>query len=166
MKAIPMDWLTTNLVIDTTMPSGLRWLVMSRGRRVPMAGSLAPSGYWMVGVKGHGHYPAHRLVWALRHGRDPGPLHIDHRDRVKGNNRPSNLRLATVVQNAHNTGALPSGSTGVKGLTVVNGCYWQAQITIAGVRHRRGFGTGLAGKAAATEWLHNLRCAHVGEFAD
>lgn len=166
MKAIPMDWLTSNLAIDTSMPSGLRWLIMSRGRRVPRAGSKLPTGYWAVPIKGHGTYYAHRLVWALRHGRDPGDMQIDHRDRDRGNNRPSNLRLATPTQNAHNTDALPNGSTGIKGLTTVNGGYWQAQIIIAGTRHRKGFGTGVEGKARAVAWLGSLRRAHVGEFAD
>jgi hypothetical protein len=161
-----MDWLRANLTIDTTMPSGLRWLITNRGRRQPMAGSQKPNGYWDVGVKGQGNYLAHRLVWALRYGRDPGNAQIDHRDRDKRNNHPSNLRLATVTQNAHNTDALPSNTTGVKGLTTVNGGYWQAQIVIAGVRHRKGFGKGEAGKALAIEWLDNLRTAHVGEFAN
>lgn len=166
MKAIPMEWLKANLTIDTTMPSGLRWLVFNRGRRTPMAGSQSPNGYWHVGIKGHGSYVAHRLVWALRYGRDPGDSQIDHRDRDKRNNHPSNLRLATVTQNAHNTDALPSNTTGVKGLTTVNGGYWQAQIVLAGKRHRKGFGKGDAGKALAIEWLDTLRTAHAGEFAN
>lgn len=167
MKALPMDVIRANLAIDASVPSGLRWATVNRGRRTPMAGSQRANGYWYVGLKGYGHFACHRIVWALKHGRDPGTAQIDHRDTDGSNNRASNLRLATPTQNAHNTHALPSSTTGVKGLTVVNGCYWQAQIVLEGTRHRKAFGNigEPANRAAAIEWLDAMRSAHAGEFA-
>jgi hypothetical protein len=65
------------------------------------AGSPHKNGRLAVKVLGKQYY-VHRIVWALTHGEDPGPLQIDHRDRNPLNNDPSNLRLATKSQNGHN----------------------------------------------------------------
>lgn len=47
---------------------------------------------------------AHRLVWALVHGKQP-PEQIDHRDGNRSNNRIENLRACTGRQNLMNTKA-------------------------------------------------------------
>jgi hypothetical protein len=47
-------------------------------------------------------YLAHRIIWVLVHGVDPGPM-IDHKDGDGTNNRISNLRNATRSQNRMNS---------------------------------------------------------------
>ena len=47
-------------------------------------------------------YLAHRLIYALYHGVDPGDLEVDHKDGCGLNNRIDNIRLATSSQNHAN----------------------------------------------------------------
>ena len=47
-------------------------------------------------------YNNHRLIWGWVTGSDPGQFQVDHRDRVRSNNRFWNLRLATDGQNKVN----------------------------------------------------------------
>lgn len=68
--------------------------------------------YRLVFFHGRG-YLAHRLAWYFETGEWPSVL-IDHRNRDKGDNRFSNLRPATVSQNAMNSeiaSRLPRGVT-------------------------------------------------------
>lgn len=45
---------------------------------------------------------AHRVVWAMTHGHWPA-LSVDHIDRIKSNNSPSNLRQATAREQRCNS---------------------------------------------------------------
>lgn len=56
---------------------------------------------------------AHRAAWALHYGEWP-KKHLDHINRIKTDNRISNLRLATRSQNHHNKAA--KNNTGVSGV--------------------------------------------------
>jgi hypothetical protein len=80
-----------------------------------VAGSFNKAiGYTIVGVNGK-RYFAHRLIWKWVTGSDPQEL-IDHIDRDSSNNAWHNLREATVLQNAWNTGLSKNNSTGYKGV--------------------------------------------------
>ncbi len=62
-----------------------------------------PDGY-RVGSIFHRLYLAHRVIFAMHHGRWPvGGL--DHHKAPKSNNRPGNLREATDQQNNRNIGS-------------------------------------------------------------
>lgn len=79
-----------------------------------VAGHSHSSGYIELALDGVKYY-AHRLAWFYTHGEWP-PEDIDHIDRDRGNNRVSNLRLATRSQNLRNTVVRPYSKTGVKGV--------------------------------------------------
>lgn len=61
-------------------------------------------------------YLAHRLAWLFVHGADPGELDVDHINGNQGDNRISNLRLATRRQNLLNSKRAVTNTTGVKGV--------------------------------------------------
>ena len=69
------------------------------------------SGYLRVTLDGET-YKVHRIIWMLTHGFDPGKMQIDHINRIKTDNRPENLRLATSHQNMRNIVAKPQNKTG------------------------------------------------------
>ena len=73
-----------------------------KARGAKPAGRGLENGYIQVQVDGV-RYMAHRIVFKMVSGNDPGKLQIDHIDRNKKNNSPSNLRLATNAQNKQNT---------------------------------------------------------------
>jgi len=74
-------------------------------------------------------YLAHRIIWALIHGVDPGDALIDHRDGDGTNNRESNLREATHSQNHMNRRVTVGGH--LKGTTFSKkDRKWQAKIQI------------------------------------
>jgi hypothetical protein len=64
------------------------------------AGCSTPAGYIRITIDGVPHM-AHRLAWQFVHGTE-APSLIDHRNRVRSDNRIENLRLASDAQNAHN----------------------------------------------------------------
>lgn len=57
------------------------------------------------------------------------PRKIDHKDRVRDNNRLSNLRKATQQQNLQNKSMQSNNTSGYRGV-VWNGSKWVAQVEI------------------------------------
>ena len=49
-----------------------------------------------------GRFQAHRLIWLMVTGEDPGDLEIDHKNRDPKDNRWDNLRLSSRSQNCAN----------------------------------------------------------------
>ena len=47
-------------------------------------------------------FMVHRVIWVIMTGEDPGELEIDHDNRIKNDNRFSNLLLATHGENQSN----------------------------------------------------------------
>lgn len=77
-------------------------------------------------------YRAHRLAWLYVTGSWPRAL--DHKNRVRSDNRFDNLREATTAQNGQNRNAQKKSKTGVNGV-----CWykprkrWKASIVLNGV---------------------------------
>jgi hypothetical protein len=71
------------------------------------AGYLTDRGWLRIKV-GFIHYRVHRVVWKLFYGEDPPEgMEIDHINRVKTDNRITNLRIATRKENAQNILRVP-----------------------------------------------------------
>ena len=95
------------------------------GYRADMPGSR---GYRRVKFRGKT-YIAHRLIWKMQTGEEPN-CQIDHKNRVRDDNRWINLREATPSQNGRNMfrekrSNLPRGVT-------YTGRNYQAQIKVEG----------------------------------
>jgi hypothetical protein len=63
-----------------------------------------PKGYLIVTVD-FKTYMAHRIIWKLMTGEDPGDRLIDHENRIRDDNRWSNLRLIDTSGNNFNNGS-------------------------------------------------------------
>ena len=125
----------------------LRWRANGR-----IAGCLDHRGYRFVRVNWR-LFLAHRIAWMLHYGAWPqGDL--DHKNRDKSDNRITNLRLATRVQNianapARNRAGLPKGCYRLKGHQ-----RFYSQIKIGGEIRRLGTFDTAAEAAAAFEDAH------------
>ena len=60
-------------------------------------------------------YPAHRLAWLYYYGSHPESI-LDHINRIKSDNRISNLRETTNFRNAKNKWLYKSNTSGVNGV--------------------------------------------------
>ena len=67
--------------------------ILTRVSNGHTAGTKKPNGYIQMGFKGT-LYLAHRIIWRMETGEDPGELMIDHKNRIRNDNRIENLRLA------------------------------------------------------------------------
>lgn len=65
-----------------------------------VAGSLTKDGYLVIRID-RAIYKAHRLAWLYVHGVWPSNL-LDHKNRIKVDNRIDNLRLADKTLNGQN----------------------------------------------------------------
>src|SRR5262245_25274183 len=84
-------------------------------------------GYVQVGVAGRT-YRAHRLAWFYVHGRWP-ISQIDHINRIRNDNRLTNLREASAPQNAWNAVRRPKSPMGIAPGVFLDGDFWVASIT-------------------------------------
>jgi len=62
---------------------------------------VGSSGYYRATIKGKT-YVVHRIIWCWMTGKDIEDKFLDHKNRCKTDNRWSNLRLATKVENRRN----------------------------------------------------------------
>lgn len=128
------------------------------------AGKIAgtPSGGYVNLTLRGGVWLAHRLIWFYMTGEWPS-RDIDHKNRVRSDNRWKNLRLATASQNIHNAPARSNSKSGVKGVYWdVTNKKWKAQICVNGKR--------ISGPRADTlekakRQYAALAKQHLGEYA-
>lgn len=92
-----------------------------------IAGSVHRSGYVVINLDGDG-YRAHRLAFLYMEGKFP-PNWVDHINRVRGDNRWSNLRHADAKLNANNRKIFSNSVTGLFGICASK---WGYQVRIKG----------------------------------
>jgi hypothetical protein len=78
------------------------------------AGSLKKNGYRSIHLTPYS-WSEHRLAWLYVHGEWPRGF-IDHINHEPGDNRISNLRVATVSQNVAHTRVPPKNKHGLRGI--------------------------------------------------
>lgn len=106
-----------------------KWLV---GRR---AGSKSGVGHRYIEIN-YVSYSEHRLAWFYVMGVWP-EVEIDHEDRVRDNNKFSNLRPATLQQQRANSGRNRNNSSGFRGVFYRQDTgKWRAVIGEGPVKHR------------------------------
>ena len=133
----PIDRLNELLTLDRET-GVLRWKVNRRRVKAGDAVTTRSHGYVVVRIDGI-RYQAHRVVWYMATGQDPGCLQVDHVMRVPADNRPSALRLVTPSQNSWNAGVRSDNRSGVKGVHWDSAKEkWIAQISSHGKRRHLG----------------------------
>lgn len=85
-------------------------------RRNPVAGArMGAEGRVIISIEGRRHLRS-RLAWLYMTGEWPASC-VDHEDTDPSNDRWSNLRIATPVQNGCNRPRQRNNTTGFKGVT-------------------------------------------------
>lgn len=82
-----------------------------------IAGAKNKDGYIQLTVQGK-QYRAHRLAWLIVHGQWPDGQ-LDHKNRIRDDNRIDNLREATNQQNQWNRECPKNNRSGLKGVSMV-----------------------------------------------
>jgi hypothetical protein len=134
------------------------WLRAGVHQNKPTSASVNGMGYKLVQFGGC-KVSAHRVAFALHHGRWPMPC-CDHIDGDKTNNRADNLRECSVSANAHNGKMHRDNATGVKGVSR-HGSGYLAEVMINGAKHRKWF----RHLEDAAAWVRQTREQLHGEFA-
>lgn len=110
MKAkldISYELFSQHFEINSSVPSGLVWKKVNKHAQSisigSQAGCLLQSGYYQVKFHKKKYY-VHRIIYSLHTKIDlPNHLSIDHIDRNKANNSPTNLKLVTHTENMWNS---------------------------------------------------------------
>lgn len=108
------------------------WNTKYAGKATGSKGRLAngDKSTTMVGIDGV-LYKTHRLIWIMVHGSIPDGNVIDHINRDPFDNRLSNLRACTKLQNSCNRGTRRDNKSGYKGVCWHRGTRkWCSYITV------------------------------------
>ena len=112
--------------------------VGTRGKAGGVAGCVRNDGYIHLKVDGR-LCLAHRLVWLYVHGEFP-PADIDHANRIRADNRISNLRLATRAENNTNSKTHSTNTSGFRGVSWNKGeGKWRAYAGLNRKQHHLGY---------------------------
>ncbi len=93
----------------------LRWIKKKKSvTNNGIAGTIANNGYRIITFNGKKHL-AHRLIFLMSLGYMP--KYVDHINGNKLDNRDTNLRECTAIQNCSNRGTGKNNTSGYKGVT-------------------------------------------------
>lgn len=106
----------------------IRKTTIGRNKIGTVAGGPNNRGYWSIKINGRS-YQLHRLIYLMHHGVLPKSL--DHRDKVRTNNRIGNLRSATDQENSRNRSSAKGSSSKYLGVSR-DRKKWRARICING----------------------------------
>ncbi len=161
---------TIEEAIEYDPETGLfRWKVLYNSSQVNgwFAGCLDGKGYFQITFQNK-HRLAHRLGWYLSNGY--WPKQLDHINRIKTDNRLSNLREVTRQQNSINTGVPSNNTSGHKGVVwIKRRNKWEARIKVSGVQKHLGYFETLeeaiaARKRGEAKYHHSILPPDQGEL--
>ena len=163
--ALPMpdiDLLREKFGLDAGRGLLIRRQTYKQFKAGEVAGYLRPCGYRFIKLDGKS-YAAHRIIYFMATGKDPGLLMVDHINGQPDDNRLCNLRLATIVQNGRNrTKNLRNNTTGHRNVYQITATgEWRVSVYAQGVKHQRSF----RDKASAVAAAAQIRAEVYGEFA-
>jgi len=102
------------------------------------SGSVLPNGYVYLSLKKK-RMLAHRIAWLMMTGMLPD-AEVDHINRIRSDNRWSNLRIATRSQNAMNQSKRSDSRSGHKGVSWHSRVgKWRASIRAGGKHVHLGY---------------------------
>ncbi|QBR52757.1 HNH endonuclease [Erwinia sp. QL-Z3] len=126
-----------------------------------VAGSISSNGYLRIKINGKS-YPAHRIAWLLVHNTFPD-TEIDHINGEKLDNRITNLRIASRLQNNRNVIKRKDNTSGFKGVSwQLPNKKWVARISVNRKRLTIGF---FDSKEEAAEAYKQASIKYHGEFS-
>ncbi len=128
-----------------------RWRSTIKGRmKNSVAGAFDKDGYRVIFFRGKP-FKAHRLAWFMHYGVLPNKS-IDHINRIRDDNRISNLRLATPFEQGRNRGSYTNNSSGHVGVTWSSSANkWLAQVCYNKKTHYAGLHSHLEDAVMARE---------------
>lgn len=125
------------------------------------AGFKGRDNYCRIKI-GNRHYMAHRLAWLYVYGKYPKEQ-IDHKNRIRDDNRINNLRQATYFDNNRNRPIFKNNTSGYTGVSWRPDMgMWIAYIRINGRRKHLGYFSSI--KNAVKAYKENAT-KFYGEFA-
>lgn len=93
-----------------------------------LAGGVDASGYWNIKFNRRT-YKAHRLAWLYVYGAWP-EMELDHINRVRSDNRISNLREVTRAENMKKLSVFRNNKSGLRGVFYDKSRHrWRARVT-------------------------------------
>lgn len=158
MKNLSLERLYEVLTYDAD--TGLfTWRVKHAHAKV-IAGAKDYYGYCVIRIDG-ALYKAHRLAWLYTYGKWP-TKGLDHKNRVKDDNRIANLREATQSENMHNGPLRASSKSGVSGVVWRSDRNkWNARIKVGYKTFNLGLYTDMAEAIEARKAAENRLLASV-----
>lgn len=97
-----------------------------------LAGSLSGTGHVQIRIDGP-HYYGHRLAWLYMTGN--WPIEIDHKNRIRDDNRWKNLRQVSHAENCRNQENFSNNTSGHTGVHwFKRDQMWIARIQVEGKR--------------------------------
>lgn len=134
MNRVTVEWVRSNLSYDPET-GALVWATPRRGRAPgAIAGNVSQSknkGYRYVKVQKR-RYKASHLAWVIVTGQWPTRT-IDHRNRIRSDDRWENLREAGVGEQCRNA-IRRHGISGTRGVRLMKSGRWRAEIKTDGIR--------------------------------
>lgn len=106
-------------------------------------------------------YSAHRIAWAIANGSCDEEMEIDHINGNGTDNKISNLRLVSNIENGKNRKLYKTNSSGVSGVVFrKDSKKWRATISINGKKINLGSFISMSDAIKARKLAENYYCYH------